>query len=75
MLMQEGIPYIPNSVDQSVTAQYDGVHVHPSFIEFNEASEGITCQQRIVIKNTGKKSAFIKVHQTKSIVSQNYLLS
>ncbi|KAK1123765.1 hypothetical protein K0M31_008460 [Melipona bicolor] len=72
MLMQEGIDvqYIPSSVDPSLTAQHDSVHIYPRFIEFNEASEGITCHQRIVIKNTGKKSAFIKVHQTKSISFQ-----
>ncbi|KAF3425949.1 hypothetical protein E2986_11969 [Frieseomelitta varia] len=72
MLMQEGIDiqYIPSSIDQSVTAQLDDVHIYPRFIEFNEASEGITCQRRITIKNTGKKPAFIKVHQAKSISFQ-----
>ena len=77
MLMQEGIDvqYIPGSTDQSVTVKHDDVHIYPRFLEFNEASEGITCQQRIIIKNAGKKPAFIKVHQAKSIVSQSYLLS
>lgn len=77
MFVQEGIniQYIPSSIDQSVSVQHDNVHIYPRFIEFNEASEGITCQQRITIKNIGKKAAFIKVRRAKSIVSQSYLLS
>lgn len=68
--MKEGIEIqqVPRSYDQSATAKHDDVYIYPSFMEFKEASEGITCHQRITIKNTGKKSAFIKIYQTKSIV-------
>ncbi|KAG7200973.1 hypothetical protein KM043_003330 [Ampulex compressa] len=69
ILMREGaeIKSIPPSVEMVPSARHDNVHITPSFIEFTEAAEGITCRQRITIKNTGSKPALVRIREPNSI--------
>ncbi|TGZ55685.1 Uncharacterized protein DBV15_01392 [Temnothorax longispinosus] len=50
--------------------RYDDVYISPSHIKFDEAFEGVTYRQRIVIKNIGYKPAFIRIRQLNFIAFQ-----
>lgn len=71
ILIQEGVEIrsVRDLSEAIPSAIHDNVHITPSYIEFQEASEGITCRQRITIKNTGLKPAFVRLRQPYSIVS------
>lgn len=49
--------------------KFDNVYITPSHIEFNEAIEGITNRQRIIMKNIGSKPAFIRIREPNSLVN------
>ncbi|XP_034195084.2 cilia and flagella-associated protein 47 isoform X2 [Osmia lignaria lignaria] len=76
ILIQEGVEVssVRDSNDAVPSAVHDNVHITPSYIEFKEASEGITCRQLITIKNTGLKPAFVKLRQPYSIAFQVKIL-
>ncbi|KAK2584069.1 hypothetical protein KPH14_006516 [Odynerus spinipes] len=57
-------------VDMKSKSCYDDVHITPSFIEFKEATEGITSSQSIVIQNRGTKPAFIRIREPNSMAFQ-----
>ncbi|XP_077263814.1 cilia- and flagella-associated protein 47 [Temnothorax americanus] len=50
--------------------RYDDVYISPSHIKFDEAFEGVTYRQRIIIKNIGYKPAFIRIRQLNFIAFQ-----
>ncbi|XP_029049389.1 uncharacterized protein LOC114879055 [Osmia bicornis bicornis] len=76
ILIQEGVEVssVRDANDAVPSAIHDNVHITPSYIEFKEASEGITCRQLITIKNTGLKPAFVKLRQPYSIAFQVKIL-
>jgi len=49
--------------------KYDDVYITPSYIKFDEAFEGVTYRRRIIIKNIGNRSAFIRIRQSNSLVN------
>lgn len=74
-LMQENIEmkYFPTTVEVVPISYYDDVHISPNYIEFKDAREGLTCSQKIVIKNVGTKPAFIRIRKPSSLVDKNRL--
>lgn len=53
----------------AIGVKYDDVYITPSYIKFDEAFEGVTYRQHIIIKNIGKRPAFIRIHQSNSLVN------
>lgn len=75
VLIQENIETksIPTMVEVVPVSYYDDIQIIPNFIEFKDAREGLTCSQKIVIKNVGTKPAFIRIRKPSSLVDKNRL--
>lgn len=69
MQKKEEIQTVLATNKSAIGVIYDNVYITPSFIKFDEAFEGITYRQRIIIKNIGNRPAFIKIRQSNSLVN------
>ncbi|KAI4480245.1 hypothetical protein M0804_010243 [Polistes exclamans] len=72
VLMPENVEIrsIPTTVEIIPISHFDDVHISPSFIEFNDAREGLPFIKKILIRNCGTRPAFIRIREPNSMAFQ-----